>query len=264
MYNKFLYILHKPLLVLMKTKITFNLNIIDEDNLCTSFPAIYVVNHTNSFDIPVASMVIKKHHYVLLGTQQLEFLDRLAFKLNGVVWVNRKNKDSKAKAKQKMMNILKSGTNILMFPEGTWNRSENQIMLPLHWGVIDIAKVCNVPIVPIILEYSSKFCTAKIGKQLFFDKNDDKKDAINKLRDTMASLRYALWEQQPILHRNSINKNYFDEILQKAVDEYPKLDLEYEMSVVRTEHEEYEKVFNHLSSIDPNNRTAFLFNKRLR
>lgn len=246
----------------MKTKISFDLNVIGAENSSKSSPAIYVVNHTNSFDIPVASVIIKKHHYVLLGTQPLEVLDKIAFNLNGVVWVNRKNKDSKIKAKQKLIDILKGGTNILMFPEGTWNRTENKIMLPLHWGVIDIAKECNVPIIPIILEYSSKVCTAKIGKPLFINENDDKKDAINKLRDSMATLRYELWEQQSISHRNTISKKHFEEALQKAVDEYPKLDLEYEMSVVRKEYDEYGNVFQHLSSIVPTDKTAFLFNKR--
>lgn len=248
----------------MKSKINFNVKIIDKDNICSSSPAIYVVNHTNSFDIPVASAIIKKHHYVLLGTQPLEIMDRTAFILNGVVWVNRKDKHSKAKAKQKMIDIIKSGTNILMFPEGTWNISENKLMLPLHWGVIDIAKECNVPVIPIILDYSPKLCTAKIGKQLFFNKNDDKKNAINKLRDAMATLRYELWEQQGIFKRINIKKDDFNNILKKAVDEYPKLDLEYEISVARKEYDEYKKVFNHLSYVKPTKKTAFLFNKRLK
>lgn len=262
MYNKLLFILHKPLLFLMKSKIPFDLKIIGEDSLHTSFPAIYAVNHTNSFDIPVASAVIKKHHYVLLGTQPLEFLDRIAFKLNGVVWVDRKDKHSKAKAKQKMIDIIKSGTNILMFPEGTWNRTENELMLPLHWGIIDIAKECSVPVVPIILDYSADVCTAKIGKPLFFNKADDKKESIDRLRDAMATLRYELWEQNPMLVRNSIKKDYFKNILQKELSEYPKLDLEYELSVVRKEYEKNEDVFINLNSISPNQRSAFLFNKR--
>ncbi len=79
----------------------------------------------------------------------------------------------------------------------------------------------------------------------------------------MATLRYELWEQQGIFKRINI-KDDFNKTLKKAVDEYPKLDLEYEISVVRKEYDEYMNVFNHLSYVKPTKKTAFLFNKRLK
>ena len=258
-------LLHKPLLLLMRSKRNFNLKIMGEINLTKiNCPAIFVVNHTNSHDIPVASEVIKKPHHVLLGKQPLESIDKIAFWLNGVIWVDRKNKASKAQSKEKIISVLKNGTNILMFPEGTWNRSPNKIMLPLFWGVIDIARESGAPIIPIILEYTPKVCYAKIGEPIYIQPNAEKSNEINLLRDKMATLRYELWEAQPITHRSDLDNDYFKNILQSAVNEYPKLDLEYETSVVRKEYEEYTEAFEHLNNIQPNLRTAFLFNKRIK
>ncbi len=256
--------LHKPLLSMMKSTRNFDLKLLDEENLKKSIDsAIYVVNHTNSHDIPVASEVIAKHHYVLLGKQPLKSIDRIAFCLNGVIWVDRKSKASKAEAKRIMVEHLKHRTNVLMFPEGTWNRSPNKIMQPLYWGVIDIAKECNAPVVPIILEYTKEICYAKIGLPIYIESSSDKKQAIDYLQNTMAAMRYELWEMLPRLHRKEIETDYFDKILQHDVEEYPKLNLEYETSVVRKEYEESKNTFAHLGNIKPSLQSAFLFNKRL-
>ena len=40
--------------------------------------------------------------YILVGKQRLLLLDRIVFHLNGAVWVDRKDKASKAVSKEKM------------------------------------------------------------------------------------------------------------------------------------------------------------------
>lgn len=261
MYYKHLKLIHKPLLAVMKSTRDFDLQIIDGNNLPDYSPVIYVVNHTNSHDIPVASEVIKKHHNVLLGKQPLKIIDRIAFCLNGVIWVDRKNRLSKHNAKSEIIKCLNNKTNILMFPEGTWNRSDNKIMLPLYWGCVDIAKSCNVPICPIILDYTPKVCYAKVGKPIVINETESKQTAINHIRDEMATLRWELWEKQPILKRDELSNDYYKKILQHDADEYPKINLEYESSVVRKEHLEYCEIFAHLNQIVPNFKTAFLFRR---
>lgn len=246
---------------MMKSTRDFDLQIIDENNLPDYSPVIYVVNHTNSHDIPVASEVIKKHHNVLLGRQPLKIIDRIAFCLNGVIWVDRKNRFSKHNAKSEIIKCLNNKTNILMFPEGTWNRSDNKIMLPLYWGCVDIAKSSKAPICPIILDYTPKVCYAKVGNPIFIDESEDKLTAINRIRDEMATLRWELWEKQPMLKRDKLPKNYYEKILWHDADEYPKINLEYESSVVRKEYFDYREIFGHLNKITPNHKTAFLFRK---
>lgn len=256
------FILHKPLLAMMRLTRKMELKIIGQENLPDYAPVIYVVNHTNSHDIPIASEVIKKHHNVLLGKQPLRIIDKIVFCLNGVIWVDRKDKISKSNSKKKIIENLHRGTNILMFPEGTWNRTQNKIMLPLYWGCIDVAKISNVPLCPIVLDYTPDTCYAKIGKSIVIRQNDDKHTAITRVRDEMSTMRWELWETFPILNRNNIEESYFTDILEHDAIEYPKLDLLYEASVIRKEYDD--TAFEHINKIEITKQNAFLFNKRLK
>lgn len=82
---------------------------------------IFAINHSCVLDAPISSNVIKDHFYFLVGKQSLEFIDRMFFFLNGVVYVDRKSKKNKKKSLQKMLKILEDGKSLLMCPEGTWN-----------------------------------------------------------------------------------------------------------------------------------------------
>ena len=62
---------------------------------------IYVMNHSNKHDGPVSCESIQEHVFLLVGKQALEFLDRIFFFLNGVVYVDRKDKDSKKRGSEK-------------------------------------------------------------------------------------------------------------------------------------------------------------------
>ena len=95
---------------------------------------IYCVNHTNSFDIPISLQVCKRYPIVLMGKQRLTLSERLFFFLNGTCWVDRGNKKSTKKTKDKLISLLKQGKSILWFPEGTWNMTESLLCLPMRWG----------------------------------------------------------------------------------------------------------------------------------
>lgn len=55
-----------------------------------------------------------------------------------MIFVDRKDKEDLAASKLAMTAYLRKGRSIIMFPEGTWNLTENQLMLPMKWGVVDI------------------------------------------------------------------------------------------------------------------------------
>ena len=81
--------------------------------------AIFAVNHSNRYDIPYICEILSRQCYVLLGKQPLEPIDRLAFILNGTVWVDRKSRKDKKNSVAKMIKLLCSGANLVIFPEGT-------------------------------------------------------------------------------------------------------------------------------------------------
>lgn len=194
---------------------------------------IYAVNHSCVHDIPIAIQVIKKHFYLLMGKQDLEVIDRIFFNLNGTVWVDRKNRDNRRKAVSKMKNLLRGGQNLLMFPEGTWNYLPSSPMLPLYWGIIDLAKHTDTPILPIVFEFREKECWVKYGKLVKVEKNCDKSEEINRLTDIFATLKWEIWEQFPQESRKDILGNEWSAEMDRRVSEYPKFNREYEKSCAR-------------------------------
>lgn len=233
--------IHPVVLKTMGTTINFPIKMLN-DLPKVEGPVIYAVNHSNKHDAPVASTVIKDHHYVLVGKQDLELIDKIAFQLNGCVYVDRKDKSSKGNSKNELIKVLLNGGNVLMFPEGTWNLTENKMVLPLSWGIVDIAKTANVPVVPIILEYKKDACYVNCGEPLNFE-NYSKKDAIDMLEAAMTTLKWDIWESFPVEKRKNVSKQEFEQHVQNILDAYPKLNSEYEKSVIRKNGDSYEEVF---------------------
>ena len=87
-------LLHPFLLKSVKDRIYLNVNLLNS-MLNIKGNKIFAVNHSCVLDAPVASTVIKEHFYFLVGKQSLDFIDRLFFFLNGVIYVDRKDKNSK-------------------------------------------------------------------------------------------------------------------------------------------------------------------------
>ena len=222
--------------------------------------AIFAVNHSCKYDIPYTCEVVKRSSYVLIGKQPLEFIDRIAFWLNGTVWVDRKNRNDKKKATAKMIELLKKGANLVMFPEGTWNLTPSNPMLPLYWGVIDIARKSGRPIVPMILEYTDENCYVAFGQPMFISEKDDKGEKIRDLDDRFATLKWLVWEKYSDTGYNSAEE--WETEARRRVADYPKLDYRYEKSVIRKEYISADEVFCHLKNIEPKLNNSHLFNKR--
>lgn len=128
---------------------------------------IYVINHSCKYDVPVTGICIPEHFYYFVGKQRLEIVDRIFFFLNGVIYVDRMDKNHRKQIKGKVEKLLRRGKSLWICPEGTWNYLPSTPLLPLYWGCIDFAKDCEVPIVPIALDYEEDKCYVKWGQPLF-------------------------------------------------------------------------------------------------
>lgn len=231
----------------------------------TDKPLIFVANHSNVHDVPVMLSIIKKHVYVLAGDEVKNDINGLAFRFNGVVWVHRGDKESARIAKEKVLNLLHRKKSLLIFPEATWNLTPNLPMLPLHWGAVEFAQETNTPIVPITLEYTKdNKCYYSIGKELHTSKTDNKAKITNTLRDTLATMRWNFWEEHSNKSYNEISNEDFLEYTKYRLDEYPKLDVEFERATILKKYDCWDEVFEHLDLLAPTTQTAFLFNKRLK
>lgn len=158
---------------------------------------------------------------------------------------------------------LRKGQSILWFPEGTWNLTPSQLMMPMKWGIIDVAKETGAQIIPTVLEYSreQKKCFVRFGKPMVVSPEDCKAGAITALRDTMAAMRWAFWERNGLFSRAELDLDAEQKKLFYALEEYPPIDWEYESSCIYHPQTEPGDAVAHLDKLIPCRENAFLFRK---
>jgi len=243
---------------MMSTTRNFEIEIFNKEKLETNGTTIYAVNHSNYHDIPTVSEISNEHFYLLLGVQKLRIIDRIAFFLLGRIYVDRKNKESKRMAKEQMIDLSSKGNHLLMFPEATWNTTPNKLVLPLNWGIIDIARTTGAKIKPINFEYVEDKCYVNVGDDIIVSKEDDKQTKIDELEESMATLKWETLEKFGTFERCSITEKDFECYTTDRYDEYKPLDVEYEQSVIRKVYDTEEEVFAHFRDIEITKDNVFL------
>ncbi len=226
--------------------------------------AIWCCNHGAKYDTPYCGLAIPRQVWLVAGKQRLTLADRVFFILNGCIWVDRKNKDSKAASAKTMLDLAQKGENIFMFPEGTWNTFPGLPIMPMAWGVIDLSAKSSCPIIPIGIEYRGKDCHIKFGQPMWCRPEDNKLERINALRDAMATLRWDIWEHLPRYSRTDIPNDEWEKEVAKRVADYPPLDFAYEQSCIRREKgvTPPEEAFAHLDNLIPSRENAFLLRSK--
>ena len=255
----------RPLLNLIASfRIPYKVVIERPCHLLPNKPVIYAVNHFCFADTPIMGRITPKRSYILLGKQRLGFSDWLYFILNGVIFVDRKDKEDMAASKHAMSAYLNQGSSIVMFPEGTWNLTENQLILPMKWGIIDIAKETGAQIIPTVLEYDreKKKCFVRFDVPMVFAPEDSKAEAIIALRDTLATMRWEFWERNGTFSRASLDMDSERKKLFYSVEEYPPIDWEYESSCVYHPRTTPVEAFAHLDQLIPCWKNAFLLRNK--
>lgn len=237
-------------------------------------PKIFCITHIGKFDIEICSEVLKEHYYLLSGDfENLHgSLDGCLIELNGIVYLNRSDKEDKAKSKEKCIGILKQGGNVMWFPEGIWNLSPNLPVLSLPYGIIEVAVKAGAVIVPMAIEqYNKEFCI-NIGNHFLLDDYMERFEnmtelqsaAISDLRDVMATLKWEIWESRPMLPRGQIPNDYFDSFIDTRLREWHGFT--YADVAARQFHPKEitspDEAWAYLSDLQPNHNNAFLFRQR--
>ena len=111
---------------------------------------VFVVNHNNMLDIIlVGSYII--HPWVSLVKKEIKRIPLVGFLIGLIaISVDRSSKESRTKSLIDMVNHLKKGISILIFPEGTRNRTSKPLK-KFHNGAFNIAIQAQVPIIPIVI-----------------------------------------------------------------------------------------------------------------
>ena len=149
--------------------------IINKNNVSKKENVIYAGTHGFHDDIIFTIKTANRHAYLLYGNLLDFFKTFHGFGLwvNGVILVDRGNKESRKNAVYKMEQAIKNGTNIVMFPEGTWNKNESLIVQKLHLGIYDVAKETGARVVPIATYLDGKIAHSKQGEAFDITYIDD-------------------------------------------------------------------------------------------
>lgn len=111
---------------------------------------IYVSNHTSFLDIPGICLVIPGEFRALAKKELLKIPVFGWIAQSATVIVDRSSGESRKKSLDRLKRILLDGISILIFAEGTQNRSK-EILQPFKEGAFRIAIDTQQPILPMVV-----------------------------------------------------------------------------------------------------------------
>ncbi len=126
------------------------LNVVGEDNAWKHRPAVFLVNHRNSFDGLIAMRIVRKDFTaVAKGEIGKNPVAGAVGRLLDVAWVDRENTGAAIAALQSSEDLARKGLSVLIAPEGT--RTDTRQVAPFKKGAFRIAMAAGLPIVPIVI-----------------------------------------------------------------------------------------------------------------
>lgn len=233
-------------------------------------PIIYLSNHRFKDDVLASLLSIDERAFVFFGSVPLFYgtTDGFLLSQNGVILVNRKEKESKKSSVEKAKNILKNNKSLLLFPEGVWNKSPNKLLLDFYTGFYRIAQKDNgdfykvVPIVHYISNTNSKDKNNKIytsiGNPIDLS-SMSKEEAVIKVRDIMATMYYDLMDKYGHVTREELLDGYKDSVdaweneLISRVSTATKYDVEIETTAEKKDNNNALDVWTPVANLKYNN-----------
>ena len=110
---------------------------------------VTVVNHVNMADMIAAAYGIRVSAKPLIKKELLRIPVLGQVFALGCLPIDRSSKQSRQESKIMLLKDLRDGISVLIFPEGTRNRSENPL-LPFFDGAFELAIEAQVPIMPVV------------------------------------------------------------------------------------------------------------------
>lgn len=118
------------------------------------------------------------------------------------------------------------------------------------------------PIVPMCLEYIDRDIVVSFGAPITVGDKDGKQEKFEELSAAFSTLKYETFARCCKCARESVSEEAWNACVTGIVKAYPRLDIEYEKSVIRKTHTAPEEAFAHLSQLIPSRENAFLLRKR--
>ncbi len=150
----------RRLIELTGSKITFS----GIENIDTNKNYIFVGNHRSYTDILALFASEEKSgcHFTFMAKKELFKIPLLgsAMKFLHVISVERGSASKAAKSLLEAIEIIKTGRNVIIFPEGT-RSNDGHTLSPFKKGAFTIAKRAEVDVIPFIIEGTEKYMPKK-------------------------------------------------------------------------------------------------------
>lgn len=184
---------------------------------------IFAAGHSFPGEIAANLAVIDRKVWPLIGTtDQVDHNPQMLIAwANGMIYVNKFSTESRHESMKKMKRVLQSGSSVLLFPEGQLNNSESLLCMPVYPGFYHLSIETGKKVIPIVshAEHGAERILVAAGEPMSFE-NKDKNEAMDILRDELATLRYELIEHLPHMERSSFSGDIHLQHLKKRCDTY--------------------------------------------
>lgn len=142
-----LYPILRPLFTII-IKVLYRPKIVNKENIPKDGSLVVAANHVHAFDPVLIGSCTKRTLHYLAKKELYKGIKKLFFDIVGTLPVDRKNTNEGTI--QKAEETLKKGGVIGLFPEGTRNRT-NQDLLPFKKGAVNFAKNTDSLIIPVAI-----------------------------------------------------------------------------------------------------------------
>ena len=137
--------------------------------------------------------------------------------------------------------------------------------MELYRGTASMALETNTDIVPLAIEQNENDFFVNIGEPISPQGFSSDTELTQELRDALATLKWATWEQIGTVSRRSLGENYrnafVDEIVARCELGYTIDDVERTRYHTKAE-QEHKTAFSHLDKLIPSRENAFLWRNR--
>ena len=187
---------------------------------------IFASTHYHCEDIISNLAILDRNAYALMGTTDQIEHNPLMYGawLNGFIYVDRWNSESRKSSIPKMERVLTAGNSVLIWPEGSLNNTENLLIQKLFAGPYYLAKNTGKKVVPIsnYLQPETNTIYIRVGAPLDLSKYNKEK-ALDILRDSMATMMFDQIKYHSIpIERNKITGDHHMSHLEERRLEYLK------------------------------------------
>ncbi len=131
-----------------------------KENIHPGKAYIYISNHTSYLDIPGVCLTVPTQIRPL-AKKELKKIPVFGWIVNhAAIIVDRSSNESRRKSMEHLKDVLRRGISILIFPEGTQNRSVKALQ-PFYDGAFRIAIETQRPVLPMVIMGAGKLMPPK-------------------------------------------------------------------------------------------------------